>query len=116
MCPLGGATDQETPMTYPARCCQPDCDTPPSFVLATVHTTSLNGGSERLVCADHLAGLVVSLDESLLERNPLDTLTVAHLGRRPLTAEDDARGTQAMRAAQAEFYSRFKQVDVAAPG
>ncbi|WP_375425530.1 hypothetical protein [uncultured Friedmanniella sp.] len=97
------------------RCCWSGCDQAPAFVLSAMHTISLNGRSERIVCADHLAGLVVTLDDDLLERNPLDTLNVAHLGRRPLTEEDVDRGNAAMKAAQAQFYQRHNQADVTAP-
>jgi hypothetical protein len=98
-------------MPHAVRCCLPGCANEPAFSLSAVHTTTISVGNEQTVCADHLVEVVVTLDEYLLEHNPLDTLYVAHLGRRPLSDEDMDRGTEAMRAAQEEFYSRFDLAD-----
>lgn len=101
-------------MSDNTRCVEPDCVNEPAFSLSAVHTTTLSLGNEQPVCAAHLAGVVVALDEYLREWNPLDTLYVAYLGRRPLTDEELDRGNEAMNAAQEEFYRRFDEVDAAA--
>ncbi|GAB2580774.1 hypothetical protein [Microlunatus antarcticus] len=99
-------------MSDTARCCLSDCDNEPAFSLSAVHTSTISVGHEQTVCADHLAEVVVTLDEYLLEWNPLDTLYVAHLCRRPLSDEDIDRGNAAMSAAQDEFYAWFDQLDL----
>ena len=101
-------------MSDAVRCCLSGCANEPAFSLSALHTSTLTVGHEQTVCADHLAEVVVTLDEYLLEWNPLDTLYVTHLGRRPLTDEDIDRGNAAMSAAQEEFYGWFNEVDVTA--